>query len=175
MGSSRPDTYTFELSSEGTGEIDRAGGAGFYGKIVSATSQGNYTLLIDDCGDEGLVNTSQWSEYQSLLSQGSPEVIMVDIGWSESGPGGENFYVISGYQLAGQTDVKLPRENQIKIKDPFNCDHLSILKYLGNQLGSSYVFNQTKREQEIKDNNVKIAAEYAKKQEETKMMKSKLL
>ena len=127
-----PDTYAFELSSEGTGEIDRAGGAGFYGKIVSATSQGNYTLLIDDCGDEGLVNTSQWSEYQSLLSQGSPEVIMVDIGWSESGPGGENFYVISGYQLAGQPEVKLPKESQIKIKDPFNCDQLSILKYLGN-------------------------------------------
>lgn len=157
-----PDTYAFELSSEGTGEIDRAGGAGFYGKIVSATSQGNYTLLIDDCGDEGLVNTSQWNEYQSLLSQGSPEVIMVDIGWSESGPGGENFYVISGYQLAGQPEVKFPKENQIKIKDPFNCDHLSILKYLGNQLGSSYVFNQTKREQEIKDNNAKIAAEYSK-------------
>ena len=34
-----PDTYAFELSSEGTGEIDRAGGAGFYGKIVSATPQ----------------------------------------------------------------------------------------------------------------------------------------
>ena len=63
-----PDTYTFELSSEGTGEIDRAGGVGFYGKIVSATPQGNYTLLIDDCGSEGLVNTSQWSEYQLLLS-----------------------------------------------------------------------------------------------------------
>lgn len=159
-----PDTYAFELSSEGTGEIDRAGGAGFYGKIVSATLQGNYTLLIDDCGDEGLVNTSQWSEYQSLLSQGSPEVIMVDIGWSESGPGGENFYVISGYQLAGQTEVKLPKENQIKIKDPFNCDQLSILKYLGNQLGSSYVFNQSKREQEIKENNARINAERAKQE-----------
>ena len=58
-----PDTYMFELSSEGSGEIDRAGGAGFYGKIVSATPQGNYTLLIDDCGSEGLVNTSQWNEY----------------------------------------------------------------------------------------------------------------
>ena len=156
-----PDTYTFELSSEGTGEIDRAGGAGFYGKIVSATPQGNYTLLIDDCGSEGLVNTSQWNEYQLMIQQGNPEVVLVDIGWSEGGYG-EHFYVISSYQLAGQPEVKLPKESQIKIKDPFNCDHLSILKYLGNQLGSSYVFNQTKREQEIKDNNAKIAAEYAK-------------
>ena len=156
-----PDTYTFELSSEGTGEIDRAGGAGFYGKIVSATPQGNYTLLIDDCGSEGLVNTSQWNEYQLMIQQGNPEVVLVDIGWSEGGYG-EHFYVISCYQLAGQPEVKLPKESQIKIKDPFNCDHLSILKYLGNQLGSSYVFNQTKREQEIKDNNAKIAAEYAK-------------
>ena len=79
-----PDTYMFELSSEGSGEIDRAGGAGFYGKIVSATPQGNYTLLIDDCGSEGLINTSQWNEYQLMIQQGSSEVVMADIGWSES-------------------------------------------------------------------------------------------
>ena len=162
-----PETVAFELSSEGSGEIDRAGGVTFYGKIISVSPQGNYTKLIDEDYSEGLVNTSQWNEYQLMIQQGSPEVIMTDVGWSESGFG-ERFYVISGYQLAGQAEVKLPKENQIKIKDPYNCDQLSILKYLGNQLGSSYVFNQTKREQEIKENNARIDAERAKQQAEVK-------
>ena len=144
-------------------ESDRANeGIGSAGcvlyRIVSSSPYGNYTRIVDECGNDALVNTSQWNEYKLLTSQGSPEVTMVTIGWSD-----ETFYAIDGYQLAGQPKVNLSKDKLIKITDPYNCDQLSILKCLGNQLGSSYLFNRTEKEQEIKENNAKIAAEYAAK------------
>ena len=115
-------------------------------QIVSSSPYGNYTKIVDECGNDALVNTAQWNEYKLLTSQGFPEVIIVDAGWSD-----ETFYAIQGYQLAGQPKVNLPKDKLIKITDPYNCDHLSILKRVSGQLNSSqYLFNQTKKEQEMK-------------------------
>ena len=133
-------------------------------QIVSSSPYGNYTKIVDECGNDALVNTAQWNEYKLLTSQGFPEVIMVDAGWSD-----ETFYAIQGYQLAGQPKVNLPKDKLIKITDPYNCDHLSILKRVSGQLNSSqYLFNQTKKEQEIKENNARINAERAKQQAQAK-------
>lgn len=127
-------------------------------KIVSTSPYGNYTKIIDEFDNNGLVHTSQWNEYQLMVQQGSPEVVYVNIDWCE-----ETFYTIGGYQLAGQAEVEFPKDKQIKITDPYNCDHLSILKYLGNTLGSSYLFNQAAREKQLKDNNARLRAEEKKK------------
>ena len=131
-------------------------------QIVSSSPYGNYTKIVDECGNDALVNTYQWNEYKALVAQGFPEVIMVDAGWSD-----ETFYAIQGYQLAGQPKVDLPKDKLIKVNDTFNCDHLSILKRVSGQLNSSqYLFNQTKKEQEMKENNARINAERAKQQAE---------
>ena len=133
------NTYA-SIEQERANEGIRSAGCTLY-NIVSATPQGNYVRLIDECGNDALVNANQWNEYQLMLQQGSPKVEAIFIGWGE-----KSFYAISGYQLAGQAEVNLPKDKQIKITDPYNCDHLSILKYLGNQLGSSYLFNQVAEE-----------------------------
>ena len=131
------------------------------GNIVSSVNQGNYTLLTDSDGEQGLVHTSQWNEYQLMLNQGSPKVTQVWIKGSASG-----FYGITAYQLAGQQKVTLPENAVIKVTDNYNLDHLSVLKYLGNQLGQSYLFNidnaLEKEKQKIQQENAKIATEYAK-------------
>lgn len=131
------------------------------GNIISSVNQGNYTLLTDSDGEQGLVHTSQWNEYQLLLNQGSPKVTQVWIKGSASG-----FYGITAYQLAGQQKVTLPENAVIKVTDNYNLDHLSVLKYLGNQLGQSYLFNVNnaleKEKQKIQQENAKIAAEYSK-------------
>ena len=153
-----PTTTYASIESDMVSEGINGAGCTLY-QIVSTSPYGNYTKIVDECDNHALVHTSQWNEYQLMLQQGSPEVIAVFAGWSE-----ENFYTISGYQLAGQAEVNLPKDKLIKITDPYNCDHLSVLKYLGNTLGSSYLFNQTAREQEIKQNNARIDAERAAKQ-----------
>lgn len=129
--------------------------------IVSAVNQGQYTLLTDEYDEQGLVHTNQWNEYQLMLSQGSPKVVCVWTNGSSSG-----YYGIIAYQLEGQQKVTLPENAVIKVTDKYNLDHLSILKYVGNQLGSSQLFNVNaaleKEKQEIKKSQEKAAAEYAK-------------
>ena len=129
--------------------------------IVSAVNQGQYTLLTDEYDELGLVHTNQWNEYQLMLSQGSPKVVCVWTNGSSSG-----YYGIIAYQLEGQQKVTLPENAVIKVTDKYNLDHLSILKYVGNQLGSSQLFNVNaaleKEKQEIKKSQEKAAAEYAK-------------
>ena len=137
------------------------------GNIVSANPQGNYTLITDEDGEQGLVHTNQWNEYQLMLQQGSPKVINIwTKGFSSESYG---YYGIIAYQLEGQKKVTLPENAAIKVTDFYNLDHLSVLKYLGNQLGSSYLFNVDqelqKEEQKIKQENARIAAEYAKERE----------
>lgn len=135
--------------------------------IVSAVNQGQYTLLTDEYDEQGLVHTNQWNEYQLMLSQGSPKVVCVWTNGSSSG-----YYGIIAYQLEGQQKVTLPENAVIKVTDKYNLDHLSILKYVGNQLGSSQLFNVNaaleKEKQEIKKSQEKAAAEYAKQQAEAK-------
>lgn len=135
--------------------------------IVSAVNQGQYTLLTDEYDEQGLVHTNQWNEYQLMLSQGSPKVVCVWTNGSSSG-----YYGIIAYQLEGQQKVTLPENAVIKVTDKYNLDHLSILKYVGNQLGSSQLFNVNatleKEKQEIKKSQEKAAAERAKQQAEAK-------
>lgn len=131
--------------------------------IVSAVNQGQYTLLTDEYDEQGLVHTNQWNEYQLMLSQGSPKVVCVWTNGSSSG-----YYGIIAYQLEGQQKVTLPENAVIKVTDKYNLDHLSILKYVGNQLGSSQLFNVNaaleKEKQEIKKSQEKAAAEIAKQE-----------
>lgn len=134
--------------------------------IVSGIPQGNYTLITDEYGEQGLVHTSQWNEYQLMLNQGSPKVICTWVkGYSS---GSKSYYGIIAYQLAGQQKVTLPENAVIKVTDNYNLDHLSVLKYLGNQLGSSYLFNVNdsikKEEEKIKREKAQIASEYARQQ-----------
>lgn len=134
------------------------------GNIVSSVNQGNYTLLTDSDGEQGLVHSSQWNEYQLMLNQGSPKVIQV---WTKGFiSGNKNYYGIIAYQLAGQQKVTLPENSTIKVTDNYNLDHLSVLKYLGNQLGQSYLFNVNQSINndinKIKEEQARSNAEYAK-------------
>ena len=135
------------------------------GPVLSATNQGKYTQIEDDWGNTHLVNSNQWQEYQLLLQQGSPKVKNVWVGWNE-----DSFYAIAAYQLEGQQKVELPKDKYIKVSDPYNCDQLSVLKYLGNTLGSQYLFNEEKAYNDMvkqaQKNNARAAAEATKQQAE---------
>ena len=146
-------------------------------ELKSETPQGNYTLLQDYSEHSILVHTSQWNEYKLLVSQGSPEVIDV---WGdeysyeyEDTDYFKGFYLITGYRLKGQKNVNLPKDKYIKITDPYNCDHLSILKYLGKTLDSNILLDvnkyKAKVESKVKEDVEKkygTAEERAKKQAE---------
>ena len=139
-------------------QVDQATGVGS-GKVVSAVNQGQYTLVNDDWGCSYLVNSNQWQEYQLLLQQGSPEVVLV-ITTDFDG----DFHTIDSYQLKGQPEVKLPKNSCIKVNDPYNCDQLTVLKHIGNQLGTSYLYNQQKWFDDINKKNQQIYADIAKQQ-----------
>ena len=146
-------------------------------ELKSETPQGNYTLLQDYSEHSILVHTSQWNEYKLLVSQGSPEVIDVwgdEYSYEYEGTDYfKGFYLITGYRLKGQKNVNLPKDKYIKITDPYNCDHLSILKYLGKTLDSNTLLdvNKYKAEAESKvkeevEKKYGTAEERAKKQAE---------
>lgn len=133
-------------------------------ELKSETPQGNYTLLQDYSEHSILVHTSQWNEYKLLVSQGSPEVIDV---WGdeysyeyEDTDYFKGFYLITGYRLKGQKNVNLPKDKYIKITDPYNCDHLSILKYLGKTLDSNTLLDVNKYKAEVES---KVKEEVEKK------------
>ena len=146
-------------------------------ELKSETPQGNYTLLQDYSEHSILVHTSQWNEYKLLVSQGSPEVIDVwgdEYSYEYEGTDYfKGFYLITGYRLKGQKNVNLPKDKYIKITDPYNCDHLSILKYLGKTLDSNTLLDVNKykveAESKVKEEVEKkygTAEERAKKQAE---------
>ena len=135
----------------------------FWG-LKSEIPQGNYTLLQDYSEHSILVHTSQWNEYKLLVSQGSPEVIDVwgdEYSYEYEGTDYfKGFYLITGYRLKGQKNVNLPKDKYIKITDPYNCDHLSILKYLGKTLDSNTLLDVNKYKAEAES---KVKEEVAKK------------
>ena len=129
------------------------------GKVLSSVNQGQNTLVNDDWGYSYLVNTNQWQEYQALLQQGSPEVVLVLVTDFDG-----EFYTIDSYQLAGQAEVNLPKSSCIKVTDKYNCDQLTVLKHIGNQLGTSYLYNQQKWFDDIDKKNAQIYSDIAKQE-----------